>query len=79
MLTTSNQSTMQCSEREMQIIRLIAFEYTSSEIAARLFISESTVDTHRRRIFKKLGVRNAAGMVRRGFELSILKIGTTIR
>lgn len=73
-IEATNQDLMQCTDREKQIISLIAFEHTSCEIANKLFISDSTVDTHRRRIFKKLGVRNAAGMVRRSFELGILTI-----
>lgn len=65
---------MQCSNREKQIIELIAHEYTTEQIAKKLFISPSTVDTHRRRIFKKLQVKNSAGLVRRSFDLGILPL-----
>jgi len=46
------------SERETEIIRLIIAGLTSSEIADKLFISEHTVKTHRKNIFKKIGINN---------------------
>jgi len=50
------------SSRELDIIRLIATESTTAEIAEKLFISEKTVETHRRNIINKLGVKNAVGV-----------------
>ena len=69
---------LECSAREVQIIKLIAHEYTTREIAGQLYISPSTVDTHRRRIFRKLNVKNSAGMVRKSFEIGILKLNQTL-
>lgn len=60
--------------REQQVLRLIAHECTSKEIASQLFISAETVNTHRGNLKEKLAVRNTAGMIRRGFELGILKL-----
>lgn len=51
------------SEREAEIIKLIAEGYTNNRIAEKLFISDHTVTTHRKNIMKKLGVRNTAGIV----------------
>ncbi len=51
------------SERESEIIKLIAEGYTNHRIAEKLFISDHTVTTHRKNIMKKLGVRNTAGIV----------------
>jgi DNA-binding CsgD family transcriptional regulator len=51
------------SEREIEIIKLIAQELTSQEIADRLFISYFTVENHRKNIFRKMGVKNLAGMI----------------
>lgn len=48
--------------REIEIIRLIAQEVTTAEMAEKLFISEKTVETHRRNIINKLGVKNAVGV-----------------
>lgn len=52
------------SPREKEILQLIAEEYTSAEIAERLFISVKTVEKHRASLMQKLGVRNIAGLVR---------------
>jgi DNA-binding NarL/FixJ family response regulator len=52
------------SPREKEILQLIAEEYTSSEIAKMLFISEKTVEKHRMSLMEKLNVRNLAGLVR---------------
>lgn len=60
------------SNRESQILHMIANEYTIHEMAAHLFISHHTVITHRKHLLQKLNARNTAGMVRRGFELGIL-------
>lgn len=51
------------SEREIEIIALIAEGYTNGQIADKLFISNHTVNTHRKNIMKKLGVNNTAGIV----------------
>jgi DNA-binding NarL/FixJ family response regulator len=48
--------------REIDIIRLIAAEASSFEIGEKLFISEKTVETHRRNIINKLGVKNSVGV-----------------
>lgn len=68
------QSTMlhRITAREKEVLYLIAYEYTASQIAAKLFISNHTVDTHRQHLKEKLSVRNTAGLVRRGFELGLL-------
>ena len=50
--------------REREIIRLIAMERTSGEIAAALFVSEETVKSHRKNLMTKLNVRGVAGLVR---------------
>ncbi|MGE0587436.1 MAG: response regulator [Cyclobacteriaceae bacterium] len=54
----------QLSSREIQIVKLIANQLTSTEIAERLHLSSKTVETHRKNIYLKLGVHNAAGLVK---------------
>jgi DNA-binding NarL/FixJ family response regulator len=49
--------------RELEVIRLIALEFLSSEIATKLCVSEFTVDTYRKNITKKLNARNVASIV----------------
>jgi len=67
------------SRREAEVLKLIAYELTSKEIAQELFISTNTVNTHKRNLRDKLDVRNLAGMVRRGFELGILSLDERLR
>jgi DNA-binding NarL/FixJ family response regulator len=51
------------SEREAEIVRLVAEGFTNKEIADKLFLSAHTVTTHRKNIMSKLGVNNTAGLV----------------
>jgi DNA-binding NarL/FixJ family response regulator len=51
------------SEREVQIIKMIADGLTNAQIAEELFLSNHTVNTHRKNILAKLGVKNTAGIV----------------
>lgn len=50
--------------REKDIIRLIVNEFTSREIAEKLFISFHTVERHRKNIIAKLGVKNVVGLAK---------------
>jgi DNA-binding NarL/FixJ family response regulator len=56
------------SERELQIAKLFAEGKTSNEIAAQLFLSPTTVDTHRRNIFSKLKINKTATLVKYIYE-----------
>lgn len=51
------------SEREVEVITLIAEGLTNVEISEKLFLSKHTVNTHRKNIMAKLGVKNTAGIV----------------
>ncbi|XWW47663.1 response regulator transcription factor [Fibrella sp. USSR17] len=52
------------TEREIDVLRLIANEHPTHQIAERLFISVPTVETHRRHLMRKLGVKSVVGMVK---------------
>lgn len=52
------------TSREIEILRLITLEKSTAEIAEMLFISVSTVETHRANLMKKLNVKSAIGMVK---------------
>lgn len=54
---------MNISDREIEIITLIAEGYSNKEVADKLFLSTHTVTTHRKNIMNKLGVNNTAGLV----------------
>lgn len=62
------------TQREKQVLELISQEFQTHQIASELYISFHTVKTHRKNLLQKLGVTNVAGMIRRGFELNILRL-----
>lgn len=51
------------SNREIEIVRLVAEGLTNKQIADKLFLSTHTVTTHRKNIMSKLGINNTAGLV----------------
>lgn len=60
------------TEREIEIIRLLSKGYNSKEIGDLLFISEHTVNTHRRNMVRKLDLRNSYQLIVWAFEQRIL-------
>jgi two-component system, NarL family, response regulator NreC len=52
------------SQREVEVLRLIALGHTSVEIACKLHLSPRTIETHRAHIHKKLGLKTRAELVR---------------
>ncbi len=60
--------------REIEVLRLIARDHTSKQLAQALYISPETVKSHRRNLIRKLGVKTTGGLIFRGFELGILEI-----
>ena len=60
------------SERELDVVRLIAQGETNRGAAARLFISEATVKTHLLHIYEKLGVNDRAAAVAVAYERGLL-------
>jgi DNA-binding NarL/FixJ family response regulator len=69
----SNSPFPKLSRREEQILQMIIEECTTHEISEKLFISFGTVETHRRNIMIKLGVKNTAGLVRVAFEYNLIE------
>ncbi|HTX09531.1 MAG TPA: response regulator transcription factor [Solirubrobacteraceae bacterium] len=51
------------SPREVEVLRLIALGFTSAEISQRLYLSRRTVESHRRRIHRKLGIERRSELV----------------
>ncbi len=58
--------------REKEVLALIAEGLTNHEIAAQLFISPLTVDSHRKNLLAKLGVKNTAAMIRVAVEFQLI-------
>ncbi len=52
------------TERELSVVRLLAVGNTNAEVAAALFLSVRTVETHRARALRKLGLRSRSDLVR---------------
>lgn len=63
------------SDREVEVLRLIALGHTNAEIARTLFLSVRTVETHRAHVQQKLGVRNRAELVAYARENGVLAPG----
>lgn len=61
------------TRREEEILKLIAEEYSNQEIAAALFISLRTVETHRLNLTQKLAVKNTAGLVKEALKRGIIE------
>jgi two-component system response regulator NreC len=61
------------TEREQEVLTLIALGHTNTEIAAKLHISEKTVETHRAHILAKLGLNTRADLVRFAIDHGLLK------
>lgn len=60
--------------REKEVLNLIVEEYTTREIAEKLFISSCTAETHRLNLINKFGVKNTAGLVREAVFTNLVSI-----
>ncbi len=56
------------TKREQEVVKMICREWSTPEIAAALFVSPQTVETHRRNIMQKLAVKNSTGLVKYAME-----------
>ncbi|MDP1802898.1 MAG: response regulator transcription factor [Bacteroidota bacterium] len=66
-------NTIHLTEREVDIIDCIAKEMTNAQIAEALFISERTVETHRKNIFRKTGIKGVIGLVKFALDKGFIK------
>lgn len=60
------------TDREREILKLIAKEYTNKNIAEELFISERTVETHRKNIFRKTGTNSLVGLIKFAYANNLI-------
>ena len=60
------------TRREHQVIELIAKEHSNVEIAEILHLSVETINTYRKNLLKKTGVKNTAGLVRYAISQGIV-------
>jgi len=61
------------TQREQQVLQLVAESYTSKEIADKLYLSKRTIDMHRASLLTKLDARNAAMLVKRSLDMGLIK------
>jgi two-component system nitrate/nitrite response regulator NarL len=60
------------TERELDVLRLIAKEFPNKVIAEKLFISERTVETHRKNIFRKTKTSSLVGLIKFAYEQKLI-------
>jgi len=60
------------SRREKEVLQLIGVDMTSQQIADKLFISKRTVDNHRLNLMMKLGVKNAAALIKKAIQQGLI-------
>ena len=65
---------VEISSREKEVLQLICEQYTTAEIATKLFISPRTVDGHRNNLLEKTGARNTAGLVVFALENKVVEL-----
>jgi len=62
------------SKREVEVLECLANGYTTSQVAAQLFVSENTIKTHIRHILEKLDASNRAEAVKKASQLGLIKL-----
>ncbi len=60
------------TDREREIVQLIAKEFSNKQIAEALFISERTVETHRKNIFRKTGTNSLVGLIKFAYANNLI-------
>ena len=71
----SNEKTLieTLSKREKEVLKLIALEHTTQEIADTLFLSKHTIESYRKNLISKLEVRNPAGLTKYAIKLGLVE------
>ncbi len=59
-----NNELAQISSREIEVLKLIAMEFSTNEIADKLFVSVNTIESHRKSLMKKLDMKNVVGLIK---------------
>jgi len=70
---TKEKDTLQAlTQREKDVLKLIALEHTTQEIADQLFLSKHTIESYRKNLISKLNVRNLAGLTKYAIKLGLV-------
>jgi two-component system, NarL family, nitrate/nitrite response regulator NarL len=70
---TKENETVQLTAREIEIIRLIEKELSNKAIAEQLYISERTVETHRKNIFRKTNASSVLGLIKYAYQHKLIQ------
>ncbi|MEM7485354.1 MAG: response regulator transcription factor [Bacteroidota bacterium] len=73
MFSNEQSLTQSLSKREKEVLKLIAQEFTTQEIAEKLFLSKHTIESYRKNLISKLEVRNLAGLTKYAIKLGLLE------
>jgi two-component system response regulator NreC len=71
-MATNSVSENVLSNKETEVLGLISKGLTTNDIAAKLFVSSRTIETHRANILKKLEVKNTAELIKKAAELNLI-------
>jgi two-component system, NarL family, response regulator NreC len=71
-MATNSISENVLSNKETEVLGLISKGLTTNDIAAKLFVSSRTIETHRANILKKLEVKNTAELIKKATEMNLL-------
>ncbi|MBT8232516.1 MAG: response regulator transcription factor [Saprospiraceae bacterium] len=72
----SSKKTLPFSSRELEVLELICNQFTTTEIASKLFISPRTVDGHRINLLNKIDCKNTAGLVAYAVKKNVVTLYT---
>ncbi|HWJ30214.1 MAG TPA: response regulator transcription factor [Flavisolibacter sp.] len=70
----NNPQIPELKDREKELLQLMCTDLSYTEIAQRMFLSESTVDTYRARLFEKFDVKNRIGLLLKANNLGLVKL-----
>jgi two-component system response regulator NreC len=71
-LALANAEDAVLTDRELEVLRLVALGHTNSEIATKMYISPRTVETHRANLQSKLGITGRPELVRYALEHGVI-------
>ncbi len=71
--SNKKESTILLTKREKEVLKLIAEEFTTQEIADKLFLSKHTIESYRKNLLSKLNVKNLAGLTKYAIKLGLVK------
>ncbi|WP_289041673.1 response regulator transcription factor [uncultured Zobellia sp.] len=72
MFENKKQEEIHLTDREKEVLKLIANEYTTQEIADELFLSKHTIESYRKNLISKLEVKNLAGLTKHAIKIGLL-------